>query len=403
MRSDFVFYNPTKIYFGKESLNNLEDELKNYGDNVLLVYGKSAIKKIGLYDKVIEILKNANKNVFEVSGVMPNPTYKKMMEGANAIRENNIDLILAVGGGSVIDCAKGMSAAAYFDGDAYKEYYLDYKPVKTKITPIGTILTMVGTGSEMNAGSVITNEDLKLKHGRVYGPEMNPKFSILNPELTYSLSEYQMKSGIFDCFSHLMETYFSDDGDNVSDYILEGLMRSLISCSKKAFENPLDYEARSNVMWTATIALNTLPGCAKKQDWQVHSIEHQLGAYTDCAHGMGLAAISIPYYRWIYKYGIHQFAKFATNVWNINPENKTEEELAKEGVEALVNYIQESGMVTNIYDLGATEEMLPLIANSTDLGGGFKDVTPKIILQILQDCFQKPCKSLVKVYKNKKV
>ena len=387
MQGDFVFSNPTKIYFGKNSLDNLSVELKNYGPNILLVYGKSAIKKIGLYDKVIKILKEAGKNIFEVSGVMPNPTYKKMMEGAKAIKENNIDLILAVGGGSVIDCSKGMSVAAYFEGDAYKEFYLDYKPVNTKITPIGTILTMVGTGSEMNGGSVITHEELKLKHGRVFGPEMHPKFSILNPEFTYSLSEYQMKSGIFDCFSHLMETYFSDDGDNVSDYLLEGLMRSLIDCSKKAFKNPLDYEARSNVMWTATLALNTLPGCAKKQDWQVHSIEHQLGAYTDCAHGMGLAAISIPYYRWIYKYGIHQFAKFAKNVWNINGEGKSEEELAKEGVEALVNYIKENGMVTSLRELGATEETLPLIANSTDLGGGFKNITPEIILKLLKECY----------------
>jgi len=387
MQGDFVFHNPTKIYFGKNSLDNLLDELNNYGPNILLVYGKNAIKKIGLYDKIIKILKEANKNVFEVSGVMPNPTYSKMMEGARAIRENNIDLILAVGGGSVIDCSKGMSVAAYFDGDAYKEFYLDYKPVNTKITPIGAVLTMVGTGSEMNGGSVITHEELKLKHGRVFGPEMFPKFSILNPEFTYSLSEYQMKSGIFDCFSHLMETYFSDDGENVSDFVLEGLMRSLISCSKKAFKNPLDYEARSNVMWTATLALNTLPGCGKKQDWQVHSIEHQLGAYTDCAHGMGLAAISITYYRRIYKYGVHQFAKFATNVRNIRPEGKSEEELAKEGVEELVKYIKESGMVTSIKELGATKEMLPLIANSTDLGGGFKDITPEIILKLLEECY----------------
>lgn len=387
MKYDFNFYNPTKIYFGKDSLNNLETELQKYGDTVLLMYGKGSVIKSGLHARVMEILKKCGKKVVELSGVMPNPTYKKVLEGAKLVKENNVDLILAVGGGSVIDCAKGISAASYATEDAWDKYYIRGEKVNTKLVPIGSILTMVGTGSEMNGGSVITNEEFKLKKGHVYEDANFPKFSILNPELTYTVPVYQMKSGIFDIFSHLMEQYFSGEDDNVSDYLIEGLMRSLIHSSKEAIKDPLNYEARSNLMWCATLALNTLVRQSKTEDWQVHSIEHQLGAYTDCAHGMGLAAISIPYYKLVYKYGIPKFARFAVNVWGISPLDKTEEELALLGISALENYIKSCGMITSIKELGATEKMLPLIAKSTDLGGGYHDLKEEEVLQILKACF----------------
>lgn len=387
MLFDFIYYNPTRIHFGKDSLNQLKGELESYGETILLIYGKNSIKKIGLYDEIVKILNEGGKKVIELSGIMSNPTYSKVLEGGKLVRENNVDLILAVGGGSVIDCAKAISVAAYCEGDAFTRYWINFEPVNNKIVPVGSVLTMVGTGSEMNGGSVITNEELKLKNGRVYPSEVYPKFSILNPEYTFSVPQYQMVSGIFDIMSHLMEQYFSGNDNNTTDYVIEGLLRSVIDNARVAIKNPNDYEARSNIMWSATLALNTMAGLAKEQDWEVHMIEHQLGAYTDCAHGMGLAAISIPYYNYIYTYGLDKFVRFAKEVWHVSPEGKTKDEIAKEGLVALESFIKECGMVTSLRDLGATKEMLPLIANSTVLGGGYKKLTAEDILTILEACY----------------
>ena len=387
MLFDFMYYNPTRIHFGKDSLSSLKEEIGNFGETILLLYGKNSIKKIGLYDKVIKILKDNGKKVIELSGVMANPTYEKVLEGGKLVRDNNVDLILGVGGGSVIDCAKAISVSAYCEGDAFKRYWLNFEPINNKIIPVGAVLTMVGTGSEMNGGSVITNEELKIKTGRVYSAEVYPKFSILNPEYTFSVPKYQMVSGIFDIMSHLMEQYFSGEDNNTTDYVIEGLLRSVIDNARVAIKNPMDYEARSNLMWSATLALNTISGLSKEQDWEVHMIEHQLGAYTDCAHGMGLAAISIPYYNYIYSYGLDKFVKFAKNIWDVSEEGKTKEEVAKEGICCLEDFIKEFGMVTSIKELGATKEMLPLIANSTVLGGGYKKLNAEDILKILEKCY----------------
>ena len=294
MNLDFTYKNPTTIYFGKTALDNLSSELASYGDTIMLAYGKGAIKKSGLYDQVVSILKESGKNIVELSGIMANPTYEKVMEGAALVRENKVDLILAVGGGSVIDCVKAISVSAYCEGDAFTRYWLKFEPVDNKIIPVAAILTLAGTGSEMNGGSVITNEDMKIKTGRVFPSNINPKFSILNPEYTFTLPEYHMVSGIFDMMSHLMEAYFSGEDDVTSDYLMEGLLRSIINSAKIAVKNPKDYEARSNLMRSSTLAMNPIMGLSKTQDWEVHMIEHQLGAYTDCAHGMGLAAISLP-------------------------------------------------------------------------------------------------------------
>ena len=358
MKFDFNYYNPTKIYFGRTALDNLSGELSGYGKTVLLMYGKGSVKKLGLYDKVVEILKDAGKTVVELSGIKSNPSYSQLLEGVRLVRENNVDLILAVGGGSVIDCAKGIS-----------------------------VLTMAGTGSEMNGGSVITNEDEKLKNGRVFPPQVNPKFSILNPEYTFTVPAYQMSSGIFDTMSHLMEQYFSGDDDNTTDYILEGVMRSLIHSAGVAVKDSKNYEARSNIMWCATIGLNTVTGLSKEQDWEVHMIEHQLGAYTDCAHGAGLAAISVPYYKYIYKSGIDKFVRFSQNVWGINTDSMTREEAAEAGIEKLGEFIKELGLPSTLKELGATEDMLPLIASSTIPGGGYKKMNSDDILKVLKECY----------------
>lgn len=387
MKYDFNYYNPTKIYFGKSSLDNLAPELANYGKNVLLVYGKSSVKKIGLYDKVIGILKSSDKTVFELSGIKPNPSYSQLLEGAKIVRENNIDLILAIGGGSVIDCSKGISVSAYCEGDPWEKYWVNGENVTNKIVPVGSILTMAGTGSEMNGGSVITNEEKTLKNGRVFGADVYPKFSILNPEFTYSVPVYQMKSGIFDIMSHLMEQYFSGEDDNVTDYVIEGLLRSLIVSTRAALKNPEDYEARSNIMWNATLALNTVTGLSKTQDWEVHMIEHQLGAYTDCAHGMGLAVISVPYYKYIYKNGIDKFVGYAKNVWNIDVSSISKDEAAIAGIEKLSDFIKECGIPTTLRELGATEEMLPKIAESSVKGGGYMQMDTDDILAVLKACY----------------
>ncbi|MFM2481906.1 iron-containing alcohol dehydrogenase [Celerinatantimonas sp. YJH-8] len=388
MQLDFSYYNPTTIHFGKDSLSKLSDELKNYGETVMLVYGRNAIKKNGLYDQVTTILKEAGKKVVELSGVMPNPTYDKLMEGSKLVRDHHVSLILAVGGGSVIDCAKGISVSAYCKDDPFQKYWVEFQDVDNEVVPVASILTMVGTGSEMNGGSVITHEASKNKAGRIFPPFVNPKFSILNPEYTFSVSEYQMVSGVFDTMSHLMEQYFSDEGANTTDYVIESLLKSSIDNLRVALKNPQDYEARSNLMWNATLALNTMTGLSKSQDWQVHMIEHQLGAYTDCSHGMGLAAISMPYYRHIYSGGVDKFVRFATQVWGISAEGKTKDVIALEGIDALEAFAKECGIVTSLRELGATREMLPKIAASTlILGNSYQTVTQEDIEQILEACF----------------
>jgi alcohol dehydrogenase YqhD (iron-dependent ADH family) len=386
MLYDFTYYNPTKIYFGKDAISNLSEELANYGKNILLLYGKNSIKKIGLYDEVIKILNSCGKNIVELAGIKPNPSYAQVLEGGRLVRENKIDLILAVGGGSVIDCAKAISVSAYAQGDAWQRYWIDFEPVDNEIIPVGTILTMTGTASEMNGGSVITNEEVTIKTGRVYEPEVYPKFSILNPEYTYTVPQKQMVSGVFDIMSHLMEQYFSGNDDNTTDYVIEAVMTSLINSARKAIKNPEDYEARSNIMWCATLGLNTVTGLSKTQDWEVHNIEHQLGAYTDCPHGLGLAVISMPYYRYIYKDGIDKFVRFAENVWRVDTNGKTKDEIALEGIACLENFAKELGIPLTLSELGATEEMLEKIANSAYEGGGYKHMTHEDILNVLKEC-----------------
>lgn len=332
MLGNFYYANPTKLYFGEDALQNLEAELQKYGDTVQLIYGGGSIKKSGLYDQIIEILIACGKTIVEDGGVMPNPTIEKVYDGCQKAKENDVDLLLAVGGGSVCDYAKAVSVSTWCEEDPWDKYYLRMEDVDNRIIPVGCVLTMVGTGSEMNGGSVITNHEQKLKIGHVFGENVFPKFSIMNPKLTYTLPKRQMVSGIYDIMNHITEQYFSGDDDNTTDYIAEGLMRSLIHSSRIAVKDPENYEARSNIMWTATWALNTLLDKGKTTDWMVHMIGQSIGAYTDATHGMTLSAVSIPYYRAICPYGLQKFKRFAMNVWNVNPEGKTDEAIADEGL-----------------------------------------------------------------------
>ena len=386
MLGNFSYCNPTRLYFGEDALNNLSLELNKYGKNVLLVYGRDSIKKIGLYEQVISILKNCEKTIFELPNVMPNPTVEKLYEGCKIAKDNNIDLILSVGGGSCCDYSKALSVSAWCEEDPWEKYYIRMEDVDNKIIPVGCVLTMVGTGSEMNGGAVITNHKSKLKIGHVFGDEVFPKFSIMNPKWTYSLPKYQMIAGFYDTLNHITEQYFSDNDDCTSDYIMEGLMRSLIHSSKIAINDPENYEARSNIMWTATWALNTLVAKGKSTDWMVHMIGQSIGAYTDATHGMTLSAISMAYYRYIYKYGLQKFKRFAINVWNVNPDTKTDEEIALEGLLAMENWMKEIGLVMNITELGVTEDMIQDIANSTIiLDGGYKKLNSEDIVKILKE------------------
>ena len=385
---DFTYCNPTKIIFGKSAMGKLPKELMQFGKNILLVYGKNSIKSNGIYTDVIDALEATGKNIVELSGIKSNPSYSQVLAGAELVRNNNIDLILAVGGGSVIDCAKAISASAYCQGDPWQKYWIEQQRLEGKIVPIASILTMTGTASEMNSGSVITNEEQHLKIGRVFPlEEMSPKFSILNPEFTYTVPKIQMVSGIFDIFSHLMEQYFSGDDDCVSDYLIEGLMLSLINSTRKALVEPEDYEARSNIMWCSTMALNKILGVSKTQDWEVHMIEHQVGAYTDCPHGVGLAIVSPAYFRFVYRYGLHRFVRYAKNVWKVDTAGKTDEEIALEGIQCLEDFIREIGIPQRLRDIGATEDMLPLIAESTIKCGGYYEPTTSDVLEILKNCF----------------
>ena len=365
-------------------MEGLNEELKKYGKNILLVYGGGSIKKNGIYDKVIKILQDNGKKIYEDAGVMPNPTSDKLKEGVERARKAKADLILAVGGGSVCDYAKAVSVSVNCKEDPWEKYYIRFEEPTCKIVPVGCVLTMVGTGSEMNGGSVITNHAQKLKIGHVFGEEVFPKFSILNPEYTYTLPKYQMIAGIYDIMCHILEQYFSGEDDNTSDYIMEGLLHSLITSANVAVKNPLDYEARSNIMWTATWALNTLVAKGKTTDWMVHMIGQAVGAYTDATHGMTLSAVSMPYYRHIAPYGLKKFARYAVNVWGVNPAGKSDEVVAEEGLKAMESWMNGIGLVMNLKDLGVTPEMVEGIADATlTMDGGYKVLTHEEIVDIV--------------------
>ena len=386
MNGNFSYCNPTRLYFGPDSMQNLRGELEKYGPNVLLCYGGGSIKKNGIYDQVIEILRAAGKQVTEDGGVMPNPTVEKLYEGCRLARECKADLILAVGGGSVCDYAKAVSVSVHCEDDPWEKYYLRMEDVSCEIVPVGCVLTMVGTGSEMNGGAVITNHQQKRKIGHVFGDNVFPKFAILNPTFTFTLPKYQMVAGFYDILNHITEQYFSGQDDNTTDYIAEGLMRSLIHSSRIAVQDPTNYEARSNIMWTATWALNTLLAQGKSTDWMVHMIGQAVGAFTDATHGMTLAAVSLLYYRHICPCGLEKFRRFAVNVWQVSPAGKTDEQVAAEGLQYMENWMREIGLVMNLRELGVTEDMLEGIADATFImEGGYKVLSREEVVQILQE------------------
>lgn len=386
MLGDFTYHNPCRVHFGPNALDELPGELAEYGPKVLLTYGGGSIKRNGVYDKVIAALEAAGKTVFEVPGVMSNPTADKLREGAKVARENDVDLILAVGGGSTIDYAKGVSVSAWTEGDPWEHLYLHMEEPTGKVIPVGDVLTISGTGSEMNAGSVITNHEEGLKIGHVFGSDVMPRFAIVNPELTFTVPDYQMRAGIFDAFNHIQEQYFSGTDDNTSDYIAEGLMRSLVHASRIAVKDPNDYEARSNISWVCTWALNTLIACGKSTDWEVHMLGQAIGAVTNATHGMTLSAVSLPYYRLVMPYGVEKFARFARAVWNVDDSGKSEREVAEAGLEAMSEWMDQLGVVKSARELGLTEENIPDAVKATFiLNGGYHKLTTEEVEQIFHE------------------
>lgn len=387
MLGNFTYYNPTKLYFGGGSVASLRDELPKYGPNIVLVYGGGSIKTNGIYDQVTAILKDCGKNVAEISGVMPNPTLPKVLEGVEICRRHQADFLLAVGGGSVCDYTKAVAASVHCEEDPWQKYFVRFEEPACPVVPLGCVLTMVGTGSEMNTGSVITNPDTKEKVGKVFEDEgVMPKFSILDPNYTLTLPRYQMVSGIYDIFNHICEQYFCGADDNTSDYLSEGLMRSVIHSSRIAVKNPQDHEARSNLMWTATWALNTLVECGKTGDWMVHMLGQAVGGVTNATHGMTLAAVSQAYYHHILPYGLPKFKRFAEAVWGIAPAGKTEEEVALAGLDAMKAWMEEIGVVMHLTELGVDESMLDQIADLTfHMDGGYKALKRDEILAIFRE------------------
>lgn len=387
MLGNFSYCNPCKLYFGDKSLDYLNTELPKYGKNIVLIYGGGSIKKNGIYDDVVKILETQGKNVAEISGVMPNPTLAKLYEGIEIARQHQADFLLAVGGGSVCDYAKAVSVSVNCEEDPWQKYFLRFEEPSCETLPVGCVLTMVGTGSEMNAGAVITNQETKQKIGHVFADEkIIPRFAILNPKYTMTLPHRQMVAGIYDIFNHICEQYFSGTDDNTSDYISEGLMRSVLHASRIANKNPQDYEARSNLMWTATWALNTLIAKGKSTDWMVHMLGQAVGAYTNATHGMTLAAVSLPYYRHILPYGLPKFKRFAIEVWKVRPEGKTDEEIAEEGLKAMEAWMKELGLAMNISELGADASMIDGIADATFiLEGGYKVLSREEVVAILKE------------------
>lgn len=387
--NNFIFENRTKVYFGKGCVKEYLSCLTKGHSTVMLAYGGGSIKRNVIYDEVTKILLDEGKNIIDFGGIMPNPTYKKVLEGAKTAKENGVTLILAVGGGSVMDCCKAISLAARYDGDVWEEFWarpgiIDFQPLD-----LGVIVTASGTGSECNGGAVITNENLKIKTGRDY-PKCNPHFALLDPAYTITVPKKQMISGAFDTLSHIMETYFgTPDESNVSDDISEALMKNVIKNMRTAIKDPTDYTARSNLMWDAVMAENRIIKLGKRTDFQCHFMEHQLGAYTDCNHGEGLAVLHPIYYRHIYKDGIKKFKQFALNVWGISSEGKSDEQIAAEGVEKLADFIKEVGLPVTLKQLGIDETTnLEEIAFSCGISqGSYRKMTHKEILEIFREAY----------------
>ena len=387
--NNFIFENGTKVFFGEGCVKEyLACLTKGYGDTVMVACGDDSVKTNRIYDEVVSILNRTGKQIAEFPGITANPTYAKVLEGAKLARKHQAGLLLGVGGGAVMDCCKAISIAARYEGDAWENFWarpgiLDFEPL-----PVGVIATEAGTGSECSGKAVITNQTLRVKTGRDY-PKCNPKFALMDPSYTLSVSKSQMVSGGFNTLSHIMEIYFSGpDEDNVSDDMAQALMGNVIRNLRAAIGNPENYTARSKLMWAGTMAENRIIKQGKRTDFQCRQMARQLEAYADCDHGGGLAVLQPVYYRHIYKDGPGKFKRFAAEVWGISPEGKTDEEIACAGIDALEDFIREMGLPATLRELGVDENTdLKAIADSCAIvSGGYRRLTHGEIFEIFREC-----------------
>ena len=403
---DFSWECRTKVRFGqgcvREYLADLVKEFALPGKNIMIGCGGGSALKNGSYDDVISVLETLGYSrdgdagegrlIVEFPGIMSNPTLKRMREGAELASLMDVGLIIGIGGGSVMDCCKAISVQAGYDGDAWEDFWMKGLPMKHDIIPCGVVVTMPATGSEVNGCAVLTNEETKIKCDRDY-PEMNPVFALMDPAYTLSMPLRQLRAGTFDILSHIMETYFSYPlGDNPADDISEALMKGLIRDFRKAVADPEDMQARSNIMWTASLAENRIIKTGKTKDFQAHNMEHQLSAYTDCNHGEGLAVLHPAYYRHICGDGLYKFVRFAEHVWGLDPDSfESEAALALAGIDALQDLIKEMGLPATLRELGFGEEehaLLPEIAESCFISeGAFRQLTHEEILEIYEECW----------------
>lgn len=377
----FTYSYPTKVYFGEGSAKEaLQAELDKYGSNVMLAYGGGSIKKNGIYDEMCELLVQAGKNIVEFSGIMSNPTYRKVQEGADLAQEHGVDLILAIGGGSVIDCCKVISAQAMLEEDIWELEYVKGK-FPAKGIPLGAVVTVSGTGAEMNGGAVITHEEKKWKGGIL---AVTPSFAVLDPTYTMSVPPMQVLSGAFDTLSHAMETFLGNsDQDNVSDDTALAVMRNTVVNMRRLLTDMNDMQARSNLMWDSAMAENGILKCGRLTDFQAHQIEHQLGAYTDCNHGQGLAVIQPVYYRHILKDAPEKFSMLAKIVFDADT--------AEEGLEAMEKLIKDCGLPTKMKDLKSHAEITPnllrKVADTTNvIQYNPRELSKDEIYEILMEC-----------------
>lgn len=379
----FMYYNPTRLFFGKDTLEHLSTQIPPFGKKILLVYGGGSIKKNGVYDEVMRQLNGFDAHVHELSGVEPNPRLTTVHRGIEICRKEGIDFILAVGGGSVIDCTKAIAIGAKYEGDVWD--IITRKATAEEAMPFGTVLTLAATGSEMNSGSVITNWETQEKYGWS-DPLVFPKFSILNPEFTYTVPKDQTIYGIVDIMSHVIEQYFNHTGNSpIQDGFCETILRTVIATAPKVLENPKQYEYRETILYSGTMALNGTLAMGIRGDWATHNIEHAVSAVYDIPHGGGLAILFPNWMEHVLDEGVSRFKQFAVNVFGIDPKGKSDRETALEGIRALRSFWSSIGAPSRLADYEINEEKLELMADramARGVFGNFKSLDREDVLTI---------------------
>ncbi len=385
---DFEFQTQTRLIFGKDALSKLPAELSKFGPKVLMVTGGKSVHASGLYDRVQKELRKAGKKVFEVKGVKPNPRVDIVREGIAICKKEKVDLVLGVGGGSTIDTAKGIAVGALYDGDVWDLY--QYKVPATQALPIGCVLTLAATGTEMNGNSVVSNPETGEKLGLVTPLILQPRFSILDPQNTFTVPPDQTANGLVDIMVHVFEQYFSHIEETpLQDRMAEAVLTTVIENAPKVLRNPKDYDARANILWCGTMALNNLLGLGKQGDWATHGIEHELSAAYDIAHGAGLSILSPQWMKHVLDSGPGKFKQFAVRVWGVEEDGKNDKEIALEGIERTKKFFKSIGAPVSLKDAGIDDKRIPEMAKKSVRNGplgAYKKLEAKDVEAILRAC-----------------